>query len=91
MAITEPVTTEELRRELDRERHQLARAVEALRENADPTTHLGERLPLLLAAAFAVTFVAAGGIGATMRLFARRSREGHKSLRIGRFLLIDSR
>jgi hypothetical protein len=33
--------------------------------------------------------VVAGGIGATMRMFARRSREGKEKARFGRFRIVD--
>jgi hypothetical protein len=33
-------------------------------------------------------FVLAGGIGATMRFLARRSREGQERVRVGRFRLV---
>jgi hypothetical protein len=33
--------------------------------------------------------VLAGGIGATLRYFARRGREGHERARVGRFSLRD--
>jgi hypothetical protein len=40
------------------------------------------------AGALGAGFVLAGGIGATMRLLARRSREGHEKARVGRFSFI---
>jgi hypothetical protein len=33
--------------------------------------------------------VVAGGIGATMRLFARKSREGTETARFGRFRVVN--
>jgi hypothetical protein len=36
-----------------------------------------------------VGFVLAGGVGATMRLLARRGREGRTKARAGRFSLVD--
>jgi hypothetical protein len=41
------------------------------------------------AGAVGAGFVIGGGIGATMRLFARKSREGTEKARFGRFRLID--
>jgi hypothetical protein len=76
MATTETTHEKErLQRELEQERQELAESVEAFRANANLTGVLRERLPLILVATFAASFVLAGGIGATMRLLARRSRE----------------
>jgi cellobiose-specific phosphotransferase system component IIC len=72
MATTEK---EHLQEELEQEREELAASVEALRANANLAGALRRRLPLILVATFAASFVLAGGIGATMRLIARRSRE----------------
>jgi hypothetical protein len=33
--------------------------------------------------------VLAGGVGATMRYFARRGREGHEKMRVGRWSIFD--
>jgi hypothetical protein len=87
---------DELRRRLEEERRQLAEAVEQAREAAGglaaaPASFLRERLPLLAGGAFAVSFVLAGGIGASMRLLARRGREGHEKVRIGPVALVDRR
>jgi hypothetical protein len=73
--VTEPRTTEELKRELEAEREQLAVSVEHLREELGVTSKLNAKLPVLAAGAAGAGFVLAGGIGATMRYFARRSRE----------------
>jgi hypothetical protein len=62
---------EEIQLELEAERERLAGAVTQLRESFKP------KLPMLAAGAASVGFVLAGGIGATMRYFARRSRERH--------------
>jgi Protein of unknown function (DUF3618) len=68
-----------VRREIAAERQRLADAVDDLRarlgDAADVKTHVRTRLRSLAPAAFAAGFVIAGGIGATMRLLARRSRE----------------
>jgi len=66
---------EELRREIDAEREQLATAVDSLRSEMGFTSKLRSRLPLAAAGAFGTGFVVAGGIGATVRLLFRRGRE----------------
>jgi hypothetical protein len=86
-------TPDEVRAELEDERRQLAESVEALREElgqaADVAGKLRSKLPLVAAGALGVGFVAAGGIGATMRLLMRRSREGETKAKLGRFALVD--
>jgi hypothetical protein len=88
-------TAEEVRRDLATERDRLASAVDALRreigEVTDVSGKLGANLPAAAAAAAAVGFVVAGGIGATMRWFARRSREGREEARIGPFSFVRRR
>jgi len=83
----------EVRREIESERAQLASAVDALREEVGKATSvaakLRENLPGLAAGALATGFVLSGGIGATARFFARRSREGRERARLGRFSLVD--
>jgi hypothetical protein len=72
-------TQEDIRRDIEREREQLAGAVEYLRgslgEAADIGGKLKSKLPVVAAGAASVGFVLAGGIGATMRYFARRGRD----------------
>jgi hypothetical protein len=72
-------TKEDIRRDIEREREQLAGAVEHLRgslgEAADIGGKLKSKLPVVAAGAASVGFVLAGGIGATMRYFARRGRD----------------
>jgi hypothetical protein len=72
-------TPEAVRREIESEREQLAHAVEELREGlGDATDVVGKlrtRLPAVAAGALGAGFFLAGGIGATMRLLARRGRE----------------
>jgi hypothetical protein len=66
-------TQAQIQSELEAEREQLADAVEHLRGSFE----LKPKLPTLVAGAASVGFVVSGGIGATMRYFARRSRERH--------------
>lgn len=72
-------STEEVRRAIETEREQLARSVDDLRASigavADVGGKLRARLPLVAAGALGAGFFLAGGIGATMRLIMRRSRE----------------
>lgn len=69
-------TPDDVRREIAAEREQLARAVEALRgEVTDVAGKVRARLPLIAAAAAGTGFLLGGGVGATMRLLARRGRE----------------
>jgi hypothetical protein len=68
MAPVEERTLEQVRREIDVEREQLASAVSSLRGE------LRSKLPVAAAAALGVAFVSAGGIGATFRLLFRRGR-----------------
>jgi hypothetical protein len=93
MAVPSERTPEEIRRELESEREQLAQAVDTLRgqvnEMTDVSAKLQKNLPAFAAGALGVGFVLAGGIGATMRLVVRRGREGDEKARFGRFSLID--
>jgi hypothetical protein len=72
-------TPETGRREIEAEREQLAHAVEELREGLGDATDvagkLRARMPAVAAGALGAGFFLAGGIGATMRLLARRGRE----------------
>jgi hypothetical protein len=92
MAAPSP-TSEQLRRDIAAEREQLADAVDHLRteigEATDVTGKLRAKLPVVAAGALGAGFFVAGGIGATMRLLARRSREGSEKARFGRFRLVD--
>jgi hypothetical protein len=69
-------TAEDVRRELEAEREQLAGAVDELRrgvhEATDVKGKLRRNLPVATAAALAAGFVLAGGVGATLRLLSRR-------------------
>jgi hypothetical protein len=86
-------TPEEVRREIEAEREQLATAVDELRDGigaaADIRGKLAANLPVVAAGALAGGFVLAGGIGATMRLVMRRSREGTTKARFGPFSLVE--
>ena len=72
-------TPEAVRREIESEREQLAQAVEQLRhglgEATDVAAKLRTRIPAVAVGALGAGFFLAGGIGATMRLLARRGRE----------------
>ena len=86
-------TAEQVKREIAAERDQLAGAVEDLRteigEATDVAAKLRAKLPVVAAGTLGAGFVLAGGIGATMRLLARRGREGHRKARFGRFTLVE--
>ena len=86
-------TPEQIRKDIEAEREQLATAVEQLRGSLGEATDIGgklkAKLPIVAGAAASAGFVLAGGIGATMRYFARRGREGHEKARVGRFSLFD--
>ena len=82
-------TPEQVRREIEAEREQLAQAVDSLREGMDVTSALRAKLPVVAVGALGAGFVLAGGIGATMRLLMRRSREGETKARFGPFRLVE--
>jgi hypothetical protein len=68
-----------VRREIERERRELADAVEQLREGLGEATNVSAKLrsnlPLVATGALGAGFFFAGGIGATMRFLARKGRE----------------
>ena len=72
-------TAEAVRREIELERTELAEAVEGLRaglgEVTDVAGKLRANLPVVAAGALGAGFFLAGGVGATMRLLARKGRE----------------
>ncbi len=76
MAGSNSRTVEQVRREIEAHREELAGAVDELRAATDVGAKLRAKLPVAAAGALGVGFLLAGGIGATMRLLARRSREG---------------
>jgi hypothetical protein len=86
-------TQEQVRREIEAERNQLASAVDILRSEIGEATDIGakvrSKLPAVAAGALGAGFLLAGGIGATMRLLARRGREGKEKARFGRFSFVD--
>jgi len=77
--VPEGRTPDQIRREIETEREALAEAVKSLRkgigEATDIAGKLRAKLPVVAAGALGAGFFLAGGIGATMRLLARRSRE----------------
>ena len=95
MARTNTRKLEDVRRDIAVERDQLADAVEDLRTGIGEATNVGEklreRLPVVAAGALGAGFILAGGIGATMRLFFRRGREGKTKARMGPFSFVDRR
>ncbi len=86
-------TAKQVRRDIETEREQLASAVEDLRGGLADVTNIGaklrSKLPLVAAGALGAGFFLGGGIGATLRLLARRGREGTTKARLGPFSLID--
>lgn len=93
MAAGNSRSLEQVRLELESERERLAEAVDTLRagvkEATDVRSKLRAHLPVAAAGAAGLGFLLAGGVGATMRLFARRGREGKEKARFGRFSFID--
>jgi hypothetical protein len=93
MAASNSRTPEQVRREIEAEREQLTHAVDSLREGLGEVTDvagkLRQRLPIVAVGALGAGFFLAGGIGATMRLLARRGREGQTQAKVGRFRLVD--
>ena len=82
-------TIDDVRRDLEVERDQLATAADSLRDAADVTAKLRTKLPVVAASALGVGFLLAGGVGATARLLFRRGREGSTRARVGRFRFVD--
>jgi hypothetical protein len=85
----------DIRRDIASEREQLADAVETLRaglgEMTNVSAKLRSNLPVVAAGALGAGFFLAGGIGATMRLLARRGREGKEKARFGPFRFVERR
>jgi shikimate kinase len=86
-------TPEQVRADIEAERERLAGAVEHLRDSlgeaANVTGKLKAKLPIAAGAAASAGFVLAGGVGATMRYFARRGREGNERARLGRWSILN--
>lgn len=95
MATGNSRSLEQVRLEIEAEREQLADAVDHLRSEIEDVTDvrskLRAQLPVVAAGALGAGFLFAGGIGATMRLLARRGREGKTKARVGRFSFVDRR
>jgi hypothetical protein len=73
-------TLEQVRRDIESEREQLAGAADTLREEIGEATNIGAKLrsnlPVVAVGALGAGFLLAGGVGATARLIFRRGREG---------------
>ena len=82
-------TPEQVRRDIEAERERLAVAVDDLRAGMDVNAKLKGKVPVAAAAALGIGFVVSGGVGATMRLLMRRSREGRTKARFGPFSFVD--
>ncbi|HYY04597.1 MAG TPA: hypothetical protein VE736_11990 [Gaiellaceae bacterium] len=86
-------SVEDVRRDLEYERNNLATAADSLRDSigeaTDITGKLRSKLPVVAAGALVAGFVVAGGIGATARLVFRRGREGSTMARLGRVRIVD--
>ena len=93
MAGSNSRTVDDLRREIEAERTQLAGAAESLREEIGEATNISGKLranlPVVAAGALGMGFLLAGGIGATARLIFRRGREGETKAKVGRFRIVD--
>jgi hypothetical protein len=93
MATVENRTPEQVQKDIEAERERLAGAVEHLRGELGAATavtaKLRSKLPLVAGGVASVGFVLAGGVGATMRYFARRGRDGHDVASVGRWSLRD--
>ena len=93
MAARNGRTAAQVRQDIEAERDQLAEAVEDLRgglaEATDIKGKMSSNLPAVAAGALGAGFFLAGGVGATMRLLARRGREGTTKAKVGPFSLVD--
>jgi hypothetical protein len=78
MASSNNRTLDDVRRDIESERDQLAGAAETLREEIGEATNVGAKLrgnlPAVAIGAVGVGFLLAGGMGATARLIFRRGR-----------------
>jgi uncharacterized protein DUF3618 len=86
-------TPEQIRRDIEAHREELAGAVDALKRDLGKATDIAGKiranLPAVAGAALGAGFLFSGGIGAVMRLLARRGREGRTKARVGRFSVVD--
>lgn len=93
MAPSNSRSAEQVRRDIEAHREELAGAVETLKRDIGEATDIAGKmranLPAVGGVAFAAGFLLTGGIGATMRLLARRGREGREQARVGRFSLVN--
>ena len=93
MAARNGRTAAQVRQDIEVERDPLAEAVEDLRgglaEATDIKGKMRSNLPAVAAGALGAGFFLAGGVGATMRLLARRGREGTTKAKVGPFSLVD--
>jgi hypothetical protein len=93
MAGSNARTLEDVRRDIESEREQLADAADNLRDSIGEATDISGKLrsnlPVVAAGAIGVGFLLAGGVGATARLIFRRGREGETKAKLGRFRLVD--
>jgi len=93
MAGSNSRTLEQVRRDIESEREQLAGAAENLRESIGEATNISGKLrsnlPVVAVGALGLGFLLAGGVGATARLIFRRGREGETKAAFGRFRLVD--
>jgi hypothetical protein len=93
MATNDSRTVDQVRRDIEAEREQLAGAADSLREEiseaTDITGKLRANLPVVAVGALGVGFLLAGGVGATARLIFRRGREGETKAKLGRFRIVD--
>ena len=78
MASSNNRTLDDVRRDIESEREQLAGATETLREEIGEATNVSAKLranlPAVAIGALGVGFLLAGGMGATARLIFRRGR-----------------
>jgi hypothetical protein len=89
MATANGRTPEQVRLDIESERERLANALEDVRAGMDVNAKLRGKVPAAAAGALAIGFVVSGGIGATMRLLMRRSREDRPKARFGPFSFVD--
>jgi F0F1-type ATP synthase assembly protein I len=93
MAGSNSRTLDQVRRDIETEREQLAGAAETLRDEIGEATHVGAKvranLPAVVVGGLGLGFLLAGGVGATARLMFRRAREGETKATLGRFRLVD--